>query len=217
MTPAADSLLVLFDFKDPHSYLALEPTRKVIERTGVVSHWMPFLGKTLRAPSAPASDADRGTLHRWHRASYAERDLIRYAAAQGLSARHFEDGGLYRAANGEFAALGFNWAIGEGPAVARNFLTEMFQGYWDGDLHVDNAADVARALALAGADAEGFDDYCAGQGLEEFAAQRDEAVAAGGFAAPSYIFDGQVFLGRQHLARLEALIRAQQNGPGGEA
>ncbi|MEM8769248.1 MAG: DsbA family protein [Pseudomonadota bacterium] len=214
MTTSAEELLVLFDFRDPHSYLALNPTRALIERTGVVSHWIPFLGKTLRAPTAPEPGADRGTLHRWHRASYAERDLIRYAAAQGLPAQHFEDGGLYRQGNGEIAALGFNWAMGEGPAVARNFLTEMFQGYWDGNLDVDKAADVERALALAGADAEGFDVYCAGQGLEEFAAQREEAVAAGGFGPPSFIFAGQVFLGRQHLPRLEALITAELGGAG---
>ena len=42
---SAPELTVLFDFKDPNSYLALAPTRAMLESLGLVGHW-----------SAPAPD-----------------------------------------------------------------------------------------------------------------------------------------------------------------
>ena len=209
---AEGALIVLFDFKDPHSYLALAPTLALIERTGMVSHWYPFLGNPLKPLERPGPDADRGAWHRWHRASYLALDLNRYAGAQGLPARHFADGGLYRQDSGELAAMGFNWAFGEGPSVARRYLSDVFEGYWDGDLNIDRAADVERSLRLAGADAEGFDTYAAEEGLHELSAQREAAVAAGGFAPCTCLLEGEAFVGRQHLGYLEARIRRREAG-----
>lgn len=196
-------LIVLFDFKDPGSYLALAPTLALIARTGVSSRWSPFLGSPLRAPVPPAADADRGVLHRFHRASYQARDLCRYAQARRLPARHFQDGGLYRQSSGEIAAMGFNRARGSGPDVAEAYLAQVFEGYWDGDLDIDALPDVQAALAACGARVEGFSGYCAAEGLRQLNAQREAAVAAGGFATPACILDGEALIGRQHLPYLE--------------
>ena len=200
-------LIVLFDFKDPYSYLAVAPTRAMLDAAGLISHWYPFIGQPMRAPQPPGEDADRGTLHRFQRASYHARDLCRYADARGLPARHFHDGGLYRPASGELAAMGFNWATGAGPTVAHDYLDRVFEGYWDGDLDIDAEADVERVLAASGAEPDGFDVYCQGEGIEELLAQREAAVEAGGFATPSCLLDGEAFVGRQHLPYVAAKIQ----------
>lgn len=204
-TPA--TLIALFDFRDPHSYLALTPTFELIERTGVLCHWYPFLGSPLKRPAQPGPNADRGSWHRWHRANYLVRDLTRYAAARQLPARHFGDDGLYRDDDGELAAMGFNWAFGEGPSVVRRYLEAVFAGYWDGDLALDRLADIERTLRLSGADADGFEYYAGEEGVHELAAQREAAVAAGGFTPGSCLLDGEAFIGRQHLPYLEARLR----------
>ncbi len=200
------TLIVLFDFRDPHSYLALGPTFDLIERTGVHNHWYPFLGSPLKQPEEPAADADRGTWHRWHRASYLARDLARYARARALPARHFTDSGLYRQDDGELAAMGFNWAFGEGTGVVRRYLESVFEGYWDGDLILDRLADIERVLRLAGADADGFETYAGEEGVHELSAQREAAVAAGGFSPCTCLLDGEAFVGRQHLPYVEARL-----------
>ncbi|MGE0621212.1 MAG: DsbA family protein [Pseudomonadales bacterium] len=204
---ADGTLVVLFDFRDPHGYLALAPTMALIERTGVLCHWYPFLGSPLKQPRQPPADADRGTWHRWHRADYLAKDLARYAQARGLPARHFTDGGLYRPDDGELAAMGFNWAFGEGPGVVRRYLQAVFEGYWDGDLALDRLADIERVLRLTGADADGFETYAGEAGIHELAAQRDAAVAAGGFTPGSFLLGGEAFVGRQHLPYIEARLR----------
>jgi len=201
------TLVVLFDFRDPHSYLALAPTFALVEHTGVLAHWSPFLGSPLKRPEPPGADADRGTWHRWHRAKYLATDLVRYAKARGLPARHFSGDGLYRQDDGELAAMGFSWAFGEGPGVVRRYLEAVFEGYWDGDLALDRLADIERALRLAGADADGFETYAGEEGVHELAAEREAMVAAGGFTPGSCLFGGEVFVGRQHLPYLAARLQ----------
>lgn len=206
-------LIVLFDFKDPSSYLALAPVRELIRASGVRSHWYPFLGAPLRAPVAPAEDGDRGTLHRWHRARYLAADLVRYAAARNLPARHFRDGGLYRQCSGELAAMGFNWVTGAGPEAARGYLDQVFEGYWDGDLDLDEMRDICRVLKASGAETDGFAHYCQGEGITELAAQRAAGVEAGGFATPTCLVDGEVFIGRQHLPYIAQLLGRRRHEP----
>ena len=207
------ALTVLFDFKDPYSYLALEPTLGLIRDTGVTSRWYPFLGRTLRAPIAPQDD-DRDAWHRWLRATYQERDLCRYAAARGIRASRFHDGGLYRQSDGEIAAMGFNWATGEGPLVVLGFLHAVFEAYWDGHLNLDSVPEIEAILAGAGAETEGFDIYCEGQGVEELIAGRQALVEQGGFGTPACLFNGEAYLGRQHLDFLRAQI--QSSGESGD-
>ncbi len=203
-------LIVLFDFKDPGSYLAMAPTFALIARTGVRSRWYPFLGSPLRAPVPPSADADRGILHRFHRASYQERDLCRYAGARRLPARHFHDGGLYRQSSGEIAAMGFNRARASGPDAAEAYLARVFEGYWDSNLDLDALPDVQNALAACGVPVEGFADYCDGEGLRELKVQREAAVAAGGFTTPACVLDGEAFIGRQHLPYLEKRLTGEE-------
>jgi len=200
----SQEVTVLFDFKDPYSYLALEPFLGLTEQRGVSGRWYPFLISAMRAPAIPGPDADRGVRHRWQRARYQAQDLQRYALARQLPARHFNDAGLYRSLHGELAAMGFNWALGEGGSVARDYLQTVFRDCWDGDLPLDSLTGIERTLAQCGAETDGFDLYCQGSGLEELAAQRETLVEAGAFAAPAILIDGEGYLGRAHLPRLRA-------------
>ena len=204
---SAPELTVLFDFKDPHSYLAIAPMRALIESLGLTSHWYPFIGSSLRAPVKPEAPDDRGGWHRYHRACYLARDLNRYAEARRLPGRRFLDGGLYRTTSGEVAAMGFNWAMGAGPGFARDYMDRAFEGYWDGEVDLDALADVEGLLRASGVDADGFDVYCAQEGLEELMAQRQDIGEAGGFATPSCLLEGEAFVGRQHLPYLAERIR----------
>ncbi len=212
MVVSQTELTVLFDFKDPASYLALAPTRALIESLNLKSHWYPFIGSPMRAPVEPEDPEDRGGWHRYNRATYLARDLIRYAEARALPARHFADGGLYRTTSGEFAAMGFNWAVGAGPEFARQYMDRAFEGHWDGAVDLDAIADVEMLLQACGIDAEGFDVYCQQEGLEELLAQRQDIGEAGGFATPSCLLDGEAFVGRQHLPYLAERIRRLASG-----
>ena len=205
-------LTILFDFNNPHSYLALESFLELVDEPGIASRWYPFLGSPLRPPLPLPKNPDRGVRHRWLRASYLERDLGRYAAAMHLPARHFHDGGLYRVLSGEIAAMGFNWASGDGGSAARDYLQQVFTDHWDGDLNIDSLQEIEAMLSRCGAETEGFDVYCEGQGLEELAAQRDTLIETGGFTSPACLVEGELFVGRQHLPFLRSKFAASMIG-----
>ena len=204
-----EELTILFDFKDPHSYLALGPFLELADEPGISSRWYPFLGSPLRPPMSPSDNSQRGLQHRGLRARYLELDLCRYADAGNLPARHFRDGGLYRDLSGEIAAMGFNWATGDGGSVARSYLQTVFTDHWDGDLNLDSFEEVVAMLDRCGAETDGFDVYCAGQGLEELAAQRNTMIEAGGFTTPACLFQGEAYVGRQHVPFLRKKLRSK--------
>jgi 2-hydroxychromene-2-carboxylate isomerase len=199
------ALTVLFDVKNPQSYLAFEPTLELIEGTGVAADWQPFPGPVVKTPVPPGDAADRGTLHRWHRARYQQHDLCRYAAARGLAARHFGTDALYRPAEGLVAALGFNWVARTDVAAALDYLQAAYVGFWDADLDVDAVEQVERLVAAHG-DADGFTAWCEEKGPGELAALRTRLVEEGAFAAPACLVDGEAFVGRQHLAYLASRL-----------
>lgn len=196
------TLTVLFDPKDPYSYLAMAPTLALARDTGSDCRWFPFLGRPARPPEPPGDASDRGTHHRWHRARYQQQDLCRYAQARRLPARHFRGDGLYRPSEGTMAAMGFNWAVRVSEAAALDFLGRVFEGYWDGGLDVDSVSDVEAVLADAGIDLTAFEAYCTDPGPTELADQRAMLVERGAFTAPAVLFDGEAYVGRQHLSYL---------------
>ena len=104
--------------------------------------------------------------------------------------------------------MGFNWVAGTGPAAARAYLNEVFEGYWDGSLSLDAMADIETVLFGCGAEVEGFDDYCEADGIEELFSQRESLIEEGAFATPAYLHDKQIYLGRQHLPMLRSLLEA---------
>lgn len=199
MAGTEPTLTVLFDPKDPYSYLAMAPSLALVRETGAEAAWFPFLGRPAQPPQPPGDEPDRGTLHRWQRARYQQQDLCRYAQARGLPARHFRGDGLYRPSEGATAAMGFNWAARESEKTALDFLGRVVEGYWDGALDVDSVRDILGVLADSGIEASAFDAYCVEPGLRELAEQRAMLVERGAFTAPAVLFGGEAYVGRQHL------------------
>ena len=54
-------------------------------------------------------------------------------------------------------------------------------------------------LDAAGAPVQGFAEYAAGQGRRLHDALQASLHPAGLFGVPSYVIDGQIFFGREHL------------------
>ena len=81
--PWPEDLTVAIDFACPHSYLALRPTLEMIAGMSVTARWVPAKGSKVPDPKNYPGDS-RGDRHRYHRATYQRRDLMRYAAVQDL-------------------------------------------------------------------------------------------------------------------------------------
>lgn len=199
---------VCIDFKSPQSFLAIAPTRELEARLGTAFEWLPLRAPALLLPSDPRRGDERGARHRRVRASYLERDLARYAHARGL-----ELGDVHRTPDTTLASLGLLWLRDHAPDVAGAYAERIFEGVWRQGADPASAAVVEDALTALGADTAAFRDDVAKRGAEPLETLQRELGEAGLFAVPTYVVDGEPFVGRQHLPMVEWLIGGRAGPP----
>ena len=180
-TPAAGADLVVYlDIKSPYAFIAREPTLALTRELGVTVDWRPL---TLDIPSylGSAQLDGRGKVAKSER-SPEQWTAVKYA---------------YRDARRYAALLGH---------TLRGTVK-----IWDTSLaHIGFAwAVIAGLLADAGADLSGFDDYRQGPGRARHDREQEAIFEAGIFGVPSYLVDGELLFGREHLPRVRWLLEGR--------
>jgi 2-hydroxychromene-2-carboxylate isomerase len=196
MTP----ITVYTDYKSPYAFIAKDLIYEVAEETGAVLDWLPY---TLDIPSyrGAAEVDDQGrvifedrTPHQWRQVRYAYMDCRREANKRGLILR-----GTQKIWDSSIAAIGLLWAKRQDDAILRGYTDRTFERFWRRELNIEDPAVVEAVLAEAGADVGGFADFLAGPGRGEHDAVREAAEAFGIFGVPSFVVDGELFWGKEHL------------------
>jgi 2-hydroxychromene-2-carboxylate isomerase len=198
---------VYSDYKSPYAYLAKDPTYELERSGGVRLEWRPYI---LDIPSylgsARLDEAGRVTeesrnAHQWRRVRYSYMDCRREAAKRGLVIR-----GTQKIWDSTLAAAGMLFAQASGAAVFRRYHDTVFERFWRRELDIEDADAIAAVLAEAGA-GSGFQEW-APEGRARVATLAREAEAAGVFGVPSFILDGELFWGREHLPEIKARLAA---------
>lgn len=192
-------LAVVLDIKDPHSYLAKDPTYALADEMDVDIDWLPFVSRPLRRHSARGED--RGSRHRAFRAAYIERSIARYAGVRGITIRN-----IYRAPDSSLACLGMLAAKAHSEAALRKYLDLAFRQYWEDDLDIEDPDSVSRLLSDAGVVEFDFDSA-------RLKALQDSLSLAGVLETPAYLLAGEVFLGRAHLPMIRWLLGGRAGPP----
>jgi 2-hydroxychromene-2-carboxylate isomerase len=97
------------------------------------------------------------------------------------------------------------YAQRHGDTVFHRYNDRVFERFWRRDLDIEDVAAIAAVLAEAGADAAGFAAY-ADQGRAEVAAISRDAERMGVFGVPTFVVDGEIFWGREHLPDIQAML-----------
>jgi 2-hydroxychromene-2-carboxylate isomerase len=179
------------DFKCAGSYLALDPTLALAERTGVKIAWHPF---STAERDKPAEGADAAVIASHHATREASKQAIhhKYASLRGIDLKFPPEAGSADHALGALAEI-------EGDPIP--FIRACFAAYWEGHKDLDNPQVVAELLQGSGARHSG--DLAATR--DSFAQAQASAEEAGIVDAPGYRIADQVFVGRQHLPWIEEL------------
>jgi 2-hydroxychromene-2-carboxylate isomerase len=195
MTDAPDRtpVTLAIDFASPRTYLALRPTCALAEHLGIEIDWQPFLVESRPAPVASSRPEDRGTRHRTIRAAYVQRDLARYLADRGI----VRD--LGKQANSRLAAITLLWLKRESKQLVSNYVRNVFEGYWRGELDIEDESALRGLLQKIGAPLPGYETFVRGEGLAALDRVRSELLNAGVFDVPAYVVASEVFVGREHL------------------
>jgi 2-hydroxychromene-2-carboxylate isomerase len=140
------------------------------------------------------------------RAEYLAHDINRYAKVRGLTIRN-----IYRAPDSSRFDAGLLWLNRHCPQLVRAYLQTAFEGYWKETLDIQAPGAVLELIRGLGPETA---DYAvdAARCADELAELRAALVAGGVFNVPSFVVDGQVFVGRAHVPMVRWLLTGRQ-GP----
>jgi 2-hydroxychromene-2-carboxylate isomerase len=195
------------DYKSPYAYLAKDLAYELERDYPVRVDWLPyildipsFLGSARVDDSGRVIEEERNA-HQWRRVRYSYMDCRRQARKRGLVIR-----GPQKIWDSTLAACGMLYARRQGEAVLRRYHDITFERFWKRELDIEDPKVIGAVLAEAGADTAGFSAYLAGEGREELDRICRAAEAIGVFGVPSFVIDGELFWGREHLPDIRAIF-----------
>ncbi|MGE0221775.1 MAG: DsbA family protein [Acetobacteraceae bacterium] len=202
---ACQTIIAYTDYKSPYAYLAKDPTYELERDFPVRILWRPYI---LDIPSylGSASVDDSGRVieesrnpHQWRRVRYSYMDCRRQAAKVGLTIL-----GPRKIWDSSLAAAGMLFAQRAGDDVFRRYHDQVFERFWRRDLDIESPGTIASVLTACGAP-DGFAAAVPALHAEVAAISR-AAEDTGVFGVPSYVVDGALFWGREHLADIRAML-----------
>jgi 2-hydroxychromene-2-carboxylate isomerase len=201
------TVTVYLDYKSPYAFLAKDPAYELERDFRVRVDWLPY---TLDIPSflgsARVDDGGRvveeqRNAHQWRRVRYSYMDCRRQARKRGLVIR-----GPQKIWNSTLASRGMLYAKRQGDTILRGYHDAVFERFWKRELDIEDPDVVCAVLAEAGADTTGFPAYLIGEGREELEFVCRAAEAIGVFGVPTFVLDGELFWGREHLPDIRELL-----------
>lgn len=207
--PKPRLVTLYIDYKSPYAYLAKDPAYALEREFACHIDWLPyvldipsFLGSaTLDAEGRVVAESRNA--HQWRRVKYSYMDCRREARKRGLVIR-----GPQKIWDSTLAAAGLLHAKHRGDGVLRRYSDIVFERFWKRELDIEDPAVVAGVLQEAGADRAAAAAYLLGEGPGEVARVARAAEAQGVFGVPSFVLDGELFWGREHLPDIRAALAA---------
>jgi 2-hydroxychromene-2-carboxylate isomerase len=207
------TMIVYTDYKSPYAYLAKDLVYELADEVAVKLVWRPYI---LDIPSYLGSarvDAEGRVIeearnaHQWRRVRYSYMDCRREARKRGLVIR-----GTQKIWDSSLAAAGMLFAQRQGDAIFRRYHDLVFERFWRRELDIESVAAIAEVLQHAGATAAGF-AATVDEGRAAVAAISRAAEAAGVFGVPSFVLDGELFWGREHLPEIRERLTSSESAP----
>jgi 2-hydroxychromene-2-carboxylate isomerase len=199
-------ITVYTDYKSPYACLAKDLIYTLVEEGFVSVDWRPYildipqyLG-SARVDEAGQVVEENRNAHQWRRVRYSYMDCRRQARKQGIIIR-----GTRKIWDSTFAAAGMLFAQRHGTAVFQRYHDAVFERFWRRELDIESVNEVSAVLAESGADGSAF-SALSEFGRAEVARISREAEAAGVFGVPSFILDGELYWGREHLPEIREIL-----------
>lgn len=196
-------LEVYIDYKSPYAFIAKDPTYALEQQFGIEIDWYPltlnigsYLGTARTNDTGKVIESNRNPMQ-WLAVKYAYMDARRYANLRSLTLR-----GTQKIWDSSLAAIGMLWAKELGHDVLKSYTDMTYERFWKRELDIEDETVITSLLQEAGADVTGFTDYLHSQGRESHDQLQDEILDRGYFGVPTYVIDGEMYFGREHLPRV---------------
>ncbi len=200
---ATSPLKVYIDYKSPYAFIAKDPTYQLEQEFGIEIDWYPltlnigsYLGTAKKDDSGKVTESTRSP-KQWLAVKYAYRDARRYAELRGLTLK-----GTQKIWDSSLAAIGLLWAKQQGHDELKRYTDITYERFWKRELDIEDPEVIIAQLTEAGCETGGFLEYLAGEGRDVHDRLQEEVLDAGYYGVPTYVIDGEVYFGRQHLPRV---------------
>lgn len=192
-------LIVYIDIKSPYAFAAIEPTLALEKSLGIRFDWRPltldipsYLGSARKSKGKVVESTRSAS--QWVGIKYAYRDARRYVERQGHILK-----GTEKIWDSSIANIGILWAMQKDCDRLGTYLETVYPPFWRRELDIENIAVVAACLEQAGIDAKGFAAFQQGEGRDRHDALQAQLHPSGIYGVPTYVFDGTILFGREHL------------------
>jgi len=201
---------VYTDYKSPYAYLSKDPSYELERDLPVRLHWRPYildipsyLGSARVDEQGQVLEESRNA-HQWRRVRYSYMDCRRQARKRGLVIR-----GTQKIWNSTLAAAGMLFAQAAGDDVFRRYHDRVFERFWKRELDIENPAALTTVLAECGA-LNAADFAVQAETLRAEVARISRAAEETGvFGVPTYVVDGELYWGREHLDDIREILAAK--------
>lgn len=201
------TITVYSDYKSPYAYLAKDPAYELERDFDVRLDWRPYvldipayLGSAEVGAAGEVLRESRNA-HQWRRVRYSYMDVRRAANRRGLTIL-----GTRKIFDSSIAAIGMLYAQEAG--VFRPYHDITFERFWRRELDIESPEVVGAVLKESGADIAGWPAFLAGEGHAARQRLQREAEEAGVFGVPSFVIDGELYWGREHLPDIREMLTA---------
>jgi 2-hydroxychromene-2-carboxylate isomerase len=206
--PEKPLVTVYIDFKSPYAYLAKDPAYRLLQDHDIRLDWLPyildipsFLGSARLDTEGRVIEENRNA-HQWRRVKYSYMDCRRQARKRGLVIR-----GPQKIWDSTLAAAGMLYAKRQAPEILRRYIDITFERFWKRELDIENTAVIESVLAESGADTDAA-AWLVGDGPREVARISRDAEEKGVFGVPTFVMDGELFWGSEHLPDIRDMLAA---------
>ncbi len=185
------------DLKSPYSFVAKDPAYALEKELGVVLRLRPFHldimgGVDLNDPAA----LQRGM----RKIKYLYTDVRRFARGQTiLGPKKIFDTRLAHMA----------WLFADRAGRGRAFIDLAYPRFFRRELDYEDRAAIEALLTEAGVDPAGFEAFTKDDGPKLLAEHQQAAEAAGVFAVPTFVVDGELFWGQDRIDLVRTKLRAK--------
>ena len=200
MSPDLNKTVDLWlDLRSPYSYLAKDPAYALETELGATVRLRPFALDLAAIANLMSPAALQNGLRK---VKYLYADARRFATPRGitlLGPKKIFDNRLIHLA----------WMFAERSGRGRALVDLAFPRFFKRELDYEDRGAVGMLLKEAGVDPSGFDAFATGDGPRELAAHQQEGEAAGVFAVPTFVVDGELFWGQDRIDFVRAKLKAR--------
>jgi len=186
-----------FDYKSPFAYLAKDEAYELEDDYHIQIEWLPYV---LNIPEA-LGDLQNRTKQQWRKIRYSYMDARRWANKRGLVVK-----GPQKIFDSSIAAIGMLYAQKRGKF--RAYHDRVYGRFWKRELDIEDEQAIAKMVAEAGADPEGFLTYLERDGRTELDAIQQRAEEDEIFGVPIFIVEKEMFWGHDRIPLIREKLDA---------